>query len=191
VGAAALHLAGARAGRVLGESARRHPELADDPEGGTRAELFLPVGARGSTEEGPGEEPATTILVVDDQSEERKTAGRYLEEAGFRVLAADDEAAALALWERSGARVEAVILNADAGREGERSGGPRLLERIREVRPELPIIYSSRALGMERALRSLSAGHTHFIGKPFSRSRLLEKLQEALGRREVGWGGGG
>jgi len=172
LGLARVHgMAKLRGGRLL---------LSSGPGEGTEAVLFLPLLPGGRGGRGVEQHQIATVLLVEDHSGERVEAARHLEEAGFRVLVRVDESEAVGLWRKTGARLDALVLDADLG--GRRAGtrGLTLVEQVRMIRPGVPVIYTSRAPGMERALLQVSRDNTHFVGKPFSGPRLVETLKRVL-----------
>ena len=59
-------------------------------------------------------------------------------------------------------------------------GGPEVAERLRAVRPDLPVLFMSGYARDAVEGRSLLQGRTNFLPKPFTPDRLLEKVREAL-----------
>lgn len=122
-----------------------------------------------------------TILLVEDDGAVRKVAARVLERAGYRVLVAGDGADALVLWHLQGAAVAAVVT--DLVMPGALSGFD-LAARLREERPNLPIILTSGYLPEVAGTRSLFETEV-FLPKPYSPAKLLEAVSSALAPRRV------
>ena len=103
-----------------------------------------------------------------------------LEAAGYRLLTAASAAEALHRLERSAATPDLLIT--DIQMPG--TTGLELLEALRRLRPDLPVLvmtgYWSGELG-----RRLSALHCEqWIEKPFEEEQLLEKVREMLRAQE-------
>ena len=148
---------------------------------GTRVDLYLPLARakEKKKEEARGENRPTTLL-VEGQADARDQGGRILRRAGLRVLEASSEAEALSLWRRMGGRVDALILDADTGPKKKPAGSQGLLDRARLVRPDLPVLYTSRMPRMDKAFPEMLDSNTRFVEKPFRDKQLMEKLAEVF-----------
>jgi CheY-like chemotaxis protein len=121
-----------------------------------------------------------TILVVDDEQNMLLTVQFLLEAAGYRLLAAASAAEALQRLEGPAAFPDLLIT--DIQMPG--TTGLELLEALRRLRPDLPVLvmtgYWSKELG-----RRLSELHCRqWIEKPFEEEQLLEKVREMLRAQE-------
>ncbi|MBI4914203.1 MAG: response regulator [Acidobacteria bacterium] len=153
-------------------------EIASTPGQGTRVTLRLPAKAIGTGNDsgpggaaGPSPAPSCGILLVDDDELVRASMGAILQALGHRpVLASSGEEALEVLG--SGAAFDFVIL--DLNMPG--LGGAATLGRIRETRPELPVL-----LATGRADQGASALVEHYPGvsllpKPFTVQDLQIRL---------------
>ena len=63
--------------------------------------------------------------------------------------------------------------------------GLELLDRLKEQRPDWPVIMLTGHAEVGAAVRSFRSGAVHFLSKPFSKAELLGALEEAaeIGRR--------
>ncbi len=120
-----------------------------------------------------------TILFVEDEPQLRRVLARFLEGAGYRVIDAADGEAALRLFESSGA---IDVLMTDVSLPG--MGGRELADRVRQLRPGMPVVfmsgYSEDALMREQ----VEAGRAHFIAKPFALPALEKRVREILDQSE-------
>jgi len=116
-----------------------------------------------------------TILVVDDEPKIVKTVRAYLEEAGYRVVAAGDGRAALAAFRNE--RPTMVIL--DLGLPGVDG-----LDVARAIRKEsdLPIIMLTARVDETDKLIGLELGADDYITKPFSPRELVARVRAVLRR---------
>jgi CheY-like chemotaxis protein len=111
------------------------------------------------------------VLCVDDELVGLKVRKIVLERAGYRVLTAPDGPAGLAIF--SDQPVEAVIL--DYSMPGMHGG--EVARRMREAKPEIPILLLSAYIGLSAEVTSLVDLHmTKGEGAPV----LLEKLGSLL-----------
>ncbi len=120
---------------------------------------------------------AGTILVVDDEAIVREMATRTLGRYGFDVLVTDGGRAAIELFKRAGSQVSLILL--DLSMPG--MSGEQVLPELRKLRPDVRVIVSSGYTEAE-AMRMFE-GHrvSGFIQKPYTVSRLIEKMHEVLG----------
>jgi two-component system cell cycle sensor histidine kinase/response regulator CckA len=138
--------------------------------------------ASGPADPGPGE-PAqaregTVVLLVEDDLQVRTMAARALAEAGYVVLQAENGRAALDLARKRTERLDLVV--ADLGLP--QMGGVELSRRLREQRPELPVVFISGYAGRE-AEHGSEGEPEPFLAKPFAPDVLVRKVAEVLAGR--------
>lgn len=116
-----------------------------------------------------------TILVVDDEPKIVKTLRAYLEETGYRVVAAGDGRTALAAFRHE--RPALVIL--DLGLPGVDG-----LDVARAIRKEsdLPIIMLTARVDETDKLIGLELGADDYVTKPFSPRELVARVRAVLRR---------
>lgn len=109
-------------------------------------------------------------LVVEDADGVREFVRAALTSAGATVFAAVDGTDGLAVARAEGYAFDLVI--SDVVMPG--LSGPQMVERLRDARPDLPVLfitgYADDALGREE----LKAGRTGLLEKPFTVRALLE-----------------
>jgi CheY-like chemotaxis protein len=111
------------------------------------------------------------VLCVDDEQVGLKVRKMVLERAGYRVLTAPDGPAGLAIFSEH--PVEAVVL--DYSMPGMHGG--EVARRMRESKPEVPILLLSAYIGLTAEVTSLvDLSMTKGEGAPV----LLEKLASLL-----------
>ena len=116
-----------------------------------------------------------TILVVDDEPKITKLAQDYLEQGGFRVLAAADGTTALALARHE--RPDLVVLDLNLpGTDG--------LDVCRALRrdSDVPIIMLTARVDETDRLIGLELGADDYITKPFSPRELVARVRAVLRR---------
>ena len=119
-----------------------------------------------------------TILVVDDDHGLRQLAKSGLQRRGFDVILAESGDRALELLREDARAVDLVLLDlAMPGLPGE-----KVLETLRRIRPDLPVIISSGYASIESQSQWVAAGASAFVGKPYRIQDLALKLREVLDR---------
>jgi two-component system nitrogen regulation response regulator NtrX len=119
---------------------------------------------------------ATDILVVDDEADIRELVGGILEDEGYGVRTAQDSEAALAALR---ARKPALLI-LDIWMQGGGMDGLELLDMVRELDAELPVLMISGHGNIETAVSAIKRGAYDFLEKPFKADRLLIVVERAL-----------
>lgn len=115
-----------------------------------------------------------TILLADDDENLRRVLEFQLEEAGYRVFSASDGAEALDLFADN--EIDSVITDLRMPKVS----GMELLEKIKELNPETPVIVVTAYGEVETAVAAVKAGAFDYINKPFSRDEIMLTLERAL-----------
>jgi two-component system response regulator FixJ len=117
-----------------------------------------------------------TVFVVDDDSSVRRSLGRLLASASYRVVecASAEEFLALSDWARPSCVLTDVRMPGMTGID--------LLEAIRARGGDIPIILSSGDVDAATAAQARAGGVTRFLSKPFAATELLAALAEAIER---------
>jgi DNA-binding NtrC family response regulator len=115
-----------------------------------------------------------TILIVDDEKSVRDSLKMILEYERYDVLFAENGEQALKAVQ--GSQVDVVLLDVKmAGMDG-----IEVLQRVREKRPELPVIMISGHGTIETAVEATKLGAFDFLPKPLDRDKLLVTIRNAL-----------
>jgi two-component system nitrogen regulation response regulator GlnG len=117
---------------------------------------------------------AATILVADDDRAIRVVLSQALGQLGHNVRAASD-ASTLWQWVREG---EGDVVITDVVMPDENALD--LIPRIRERRPDLPIIVMSAQNTLVTAIRATERGAFEYLAKPFDLSNLVGAVERAL-----------
>ncbi len=121
----------------------------------------------------PATAPAT-VLLADDDVAIRTVLTQYLQQQGHHVQATDS-GATFWTWVQSGigdvAICDVVMPDAD---------GLDLLPKVREARPDLPVVIMSAKNTVLTALKASERGAFDYLPKPFDLSDLALAVQKAL-----------
>lgn len=118
------------------------------------------------------------ILVLDDEPEIGRLISTLMTRSGYETKACLTGEEAVALFneaEEKGSPFELLImdLTIPAG-----MGGKEALQAIKEIREDIPAIATS---GYDPVYAGVSeSGFSHFIGKPFDISHLIQLVNEIL-----------
>lgn len=128
---------------------------------------------------------AHDILVVDDETDIREMIAGILDDEGFGTrTASNSDAAIAAIKER---RPSLVVL--DIWLQGSRLDGLGVLDAIKQMDPDLPVVIISGHGNIETAVSAIKRGAYDYIEKPFKADRLILIVERALEasslRREV------
>jgi two-component system nitrogen regulation response regulator NtrX len=119
---------------------------------------------------------ATDILVVDDEADIRELVSGILADEGYAVRTAADSNSALAAIR---ARRPALLIQ-DIWMQGGGLDGLELLDLVKTLDPELPVVMISGHGNIETAVSAIKRGAYDFLEKPFKSDRLLLLVERAL-----------
>lgn len=127
------------------------------------------------------------VLVVDDEEEICRLIEDDLDDQGYEVLTANNDAAAYAVLDRGG--VDALITDINLGRG---TTGFDVARHARRLNPELPVVYVTG--GALHGIAMHAVENSALAPKPFDLDRLRHALREKLGltvcARQARRGGG-
>ena len=119
---------------------------------------------------------AIDILVVDDEADIRDLIAGILEDEGFAPrTAANSQQVFAAIRDRA---PSLVVL--DVWLDGSELDGLEILERLRTVHPEMPVVVVSGHGTIETAVTAIRNGAYDFVEKPFNSDRLILSIRRAL-----------
>ena len=119
---------------------------------------------------------ASDILVVDDETDIRDLVAGILSDEGHETRTAFDSDSALAAIND---RVPRLIF-LDIWLQGSRLDGLALLDEIKKLHPDLPVVMISGHGNVETAVSAIRRGAYDFIEKPFKADRLILVAERAL-----------
>jgi len=119
---------------------------------------------------------AADILIVDDEADIRELVAGILEDEGYAVrVAGDSDEAQAAIRAR---RPNLLIL--DIWMQGGGMDGLELLDLVKSLDRELPVVMISGHGNIETAVSAIKRGAYDFLEKPFKSDRLLLVVERAL-----------
>ena len=113
------------------------------------------------------------ILVVDDDQGVRDLTGIMLELKGYAVISASNGQEAVRLVEAFGPRIKLLVIDVVMPT----MSGPVIAERLRELRPDLPVLFVS---GLPKPPQFQGLVEGWFLRKPYSQRLLIDKIRELL-----------
>ena len=116
----------------------------------------------------------STILIVDDEENLRKTLSRILTKAGYSVTTASNGEEGLGLLQ-AGAYDLAFI---DLLMPG--IGGVELLQKIHVIYPEMPVLILTAHATLETAIEAVREGARDYLLKPADPQLILDRVKEVL-----------
>ena len=114
------------------------------------------------------------ILVVDDELSMREFLKILLEKEGYSVTTAPDATKAISRLNKE--TYELVI--SDVKMPG--IGGLPLLEKIKEINSNIPVIMITAYASPENAVRAMKNGAFDYITKPFKVEEILDNVKKAI-----------
>ena len=119
-----------------------------------------------------------TILVVEDQEAVRSFAKAALRQHGYQVIHAGDGDQALSVAKLHSGQIHLLVT--DVVMPG--LNGKELSERLKELRPNLKVLFISGYTADVIAQRGILDPDVAFLHKPFSPDELAAKVREVLDR---------
>ena len=119
---------------------------------------------------------ASDVLIVDDEADICELVAGLLQDEGYSTRTARDSNSALN--EVKSRRPNLVFL--DIWLQGSRLDGLQLLDSVKEIHPELPVVMISGHGNIETAVAAIKRGAYDFIEKPFKADRLVLVADRAL-----------
>lgn len=119
---------------------------------------------------------AHDILIIDDEADIRELVAGILSDEGYEPRTAGDSDSALREIELR--RPSLVIL--DIWLQGSRLDGLEILDRLKSLHGDMPVIMISGHGNIETAVAAIKKGAYDFIEKPFKADRLIFLVERAI-----------
>ena len=165
-----LHLRRQRAGR-----GRRFPHLPAAPRGG-RGRAGRARRARARRRRSRDLTGIGTVMLVEDEDPVRIFGARALRNKGYKVLEAKSGEAALDLIRGTDEKIDLLITDVVMPR----MDGPTLVRQVREIHPDMKVIFISGYAEDAFRKRLDSDAEIHFLPKPFTLKQLAGKVKEMI-----------
>jgi DNA-binding NtrC family response regulator len=119
------------------------------------------------------------ILVIDDDEAVTASLALLLKQSGLASICAATPAEAMERLEAG--PIDVVLQDMNFTRKTSGEEGLALLARIRERRPDVPVILMTAWGSIELAVEGIRAGAQDFITKPWNNQQMLLAIRTALG----------
>ncbi|MDD9301541.1 MAG: sigma-54-dependent Fis family transcriptional regulator [Desulfobacter sp.] len=119
------------------------------------------------------------ILIVDDEKHYPMIIGEVLSEEGYKTFTASSGMEALDILNSQ--LIDLVL--SDVKMPG--MSGIDLLEKIKEIKPDLPVIIMTAFGSVEKAVEAMHKGAYTFILKPFENEALIAHIGKALSMYKI------
>jgi two-component system NtrC family response regulator len=120
-----------------------------------------------------------TILIVDDEKNYPPILSAVLEEEGYETLTAASGMEALDVLAAS----DVDLVLTDMKMPG--MDGIELLEKIKQTRPDIPVIMMTAHGTVDKAVEAMQKGAYSYVLKPFDNSRLVLYVEKAISMHQV------
>jgi two-component system cell cycle sensor histidine kinase/response regulator CckA len=122
-----------------------------------------------------------TVMLVEDEDPVRIFGARALRNKGYKVLEAKSGEAALELMGTSEEKIDLMITDVVMPN----MDGPALIREVREIHPDMKVIFISGYTEDAFRQRLDSDSEIHFLPKPFSLKQLASKVKEVISGETV------
>ncbi len=158
-------------------------DVESEPGKGTTFFIYLPVKEADifeiSEQEKVEEEirgGTETILIVEDEEMLREFLKEALISNGYKVFMAQDGEEAIEIYSKHRDEIDVVLT--DLGLP--KMMGSELLERLKQLNPEVKVIIASGFINPEVKEEISKAGAKYFIQKPYSINELLKRIRDVI-----------
>jgi two-component system cell cycle sensor histidine kinase/response regulator CckA len=155
-------------------------EVDTRPGEGTRFTLYFPVVELAANI--PKKEAATlprgteTILLVEDEELVLQLTRRILTSLGYTVLEARNGTEAIRIAEKDPAAIDLIVSDVIMPH----MGGPEMVRNIREMRPDLKVLFISGFTDDAISVSDLEQELTDLLPKPFGKNELAQRVRKII-----------
>jgi two-component system, cell cycle sensor histidine kinase and response regulator CckA len=154
-------------------------QVQSEPGLGTRFSLFLPIKQEAAQPvpqiQNEPLQGSETILVAEDDAALRRLVSEVLNGLGYHVILARDGLEAVELFASNQTEIDLVTLDILMPKVG----GLEAYRRIRQLEPEVPVIFMTGNIHQARAVEDTDAG---VLQKPYSVELLGREVRRMLNR---------
>jgi CheY-like chemotaxis protein len=170
--------------RSIADQCGGRASIESTPQQGTSVTVTIPLSAEAPARKKdadptvPAVKGNELVLVVEDEAAIRRLIEKTLVRHGYQVLTASDGSEALEVANKVKARIDLVISDVIMPH----LSGPKLIEQLRESRPDVSVIFMS-GYSHEGSLNGDALeSNEEILEKPFSPAMLLRLLRSVLDR---------
>lgn len=148
---------------------------------GTELSVFLPAAPLQTQQAAPSEPVAAQptrekILLIEANDRVRDLARHILQRNGYRVIEADTPATAALLLETQAQNIQVLLTDL---KFADGSSGHDLAEKVRQINPQLKVVYSSGPLSPDDTEPGILLD-AKLLLKPYTPERLLQAIASCL-----------
>jgi PAS domain S-box-containing protein len=152
-----------------------------EPEQGTTFKIYLPLIREKADEIKPEvlqpvERGTETVLLAEDAHDVRVFTKMYLEELGYKVIEAVDGEDAINKFTLDKDKIQLVLLDVIMPKKN----GKEVYYEIKKIRPDIKALFMSGYTADVMSKQGIIEKGFKFILKPFSPTKLSEKIREVL-----------
>jgi CheY-like chemotaxis protein len=162
-----------------------HIDVQSAPGQGSTFRIYLPrtsdkvsTTARTEPRNDGTHKTAATILVAEDHETIRRTVEAFLARTPYKILVAESPEKALQMASDCDTPVDLLVTDVVMPK----MNGRELAAKLREIHPAIRVLYISGYTADVISQRGVIAEDIDFLGKPFQRQALLDKIIEILAR---------
>ena len=148
------------------------PAVAETGKTKRRHVTLRKVPPRKSAEFGAG----SVVLIVDDEDVVRRSVGRLLRSAGYKILDAASGIEAVAIYRNAKSAPNLVLLDLDMPK----ASGEETLVMLQDIDPHVRVLAMSGHSDASRERELRASGAVGFLGKPFGANLMLQTISDAL-----------
>lgn len=123
--------------------------------------------------------PGIHVVVVDDEAGQREILVDILSDEGYEVRAFSSAREALVSLEAEGAELVLTDLRMPE------MDGLELLERLKESRPEIPVLLMTAYGSVSSAVAAMKRGAFDYLQKPFEKDELVQRVRRVAERHSL------
>ncbi len=116
------------------------------------------------------------ILIVDDEESQRRQLAGFLQKQDFSVTTAESGPQAIGICQNHNFEIALIDLKMPE------MDGIELLQKLREINPEIQVIMMTAYGSVESAVEAMRLGAYHYVSKPINLEELKLNISKALER---------
>lgn len=116
------------------------------------------------------------ILIAEDDADAQELIKAYCKNESFQLVFASDGEEAIEIIRQGGINIVITDIRMPS------ISGEVVLDEVRRLNPEIPVIIMTSYSSIEDAVRFLRAGAYDYIAKPFTKEALIHRIQKAIER---------